>query len=271
LHRPSSTEAISELLPCCADPKFVAGGMTLLPAIKLGLIAPSDVIDVTRLPGFRGIAADGKRIRIGAATTHAAIVDDKILMRLAPAFCELAKMIGDRHVRNRGTIGGALVNNDPAADYPAAVLATDAEICTASRRIAASEFFLGMFETALRDGELVTAIEFTAPEAAVYEKFAHPASGFALAGVFVTRSSGKYRVGVTGASTGGVFRFGAAEEALNAGAAPEAIDGLSLGDVELFDDRYGSRAYRQHLVRVLTRRAVKRLPASSSPGASNVP
>jgi carbon-monoxide dehydrogenase medium subunit len=258
-HRTVSTDAMPALLASCAEPKFIAGGMTLLPAMKLGLIAPSDLIDVTRLRDLQGIKAAGRRLRIGAATTHSMVAESAELLPLCPALSRLARTIGDRHVRNRGTIGGSLANNDPAADYPAAILALDADVCTVSRTIAASAFFRGMFETSLEENELITTVEFTAPEAAAYEKFAHPASGFALAGVFVSRSAGNYRIAVTGASSGGVFRFVSGEELLNSGHPLEAINGLSLGEWELFDDRYGSRLYRENLVRVLLKRAVRRI------------
>jgi carbon-monoxide dehydrogenase medium subunit len=230
--------------------------MTLLPSMKLGLIAPSDLIDLTLLPAFAEISNEGRRLTLGAGATHAAVANDRRIRELCPAFGRLAGKIGDRHVRNRGTIGGSLANNDPAADYPAAILALDATIHTNRREIGASDFFRGIFETALEEHELITAIEFDAPEQAAYAKFPHPASAYALAGVFVCRGASYVRVGVTGAGSDGVFRLPELEAKLEAEFEASVVDTIDLSALDFFEDRHGSRAYRENLVRVTARRAI---------------
>ncbi|TCV68641.1 xanthine dehydrogenase family protein subunit M [Neorhizobium sp. S3-V5DH] len=254
-HRLLSHEARLDALKTCDDAKYISGGMTLLPSIKLGLTLPSDLLDVTALPGMNDITVEARRVRIGAAVTHARIADNAALQAICPAFCDLARQIGDRHVRNRGTIGGSLANNDPAADYPAALVALDSSIETESRTIAIEDFLLGMFETTLDEHELVTAITFDAPDTARYEKFPHPASGYAMAGVFLSRISGAYRAGVTGASGQGAFRCEDLERLLDAGSPMAEIASLRFDDLDIFEDRFGSRAYRENLIRVLARRA----------------
>jgi len=254
-HRLVSDEDRQAALQRCDDAKYISGGMTLLPSMKLGLTAPSDLLDVTGLPGMRDIAVEGRRVRIGAAVTHARIADNAALQAICPALCDLARQIGDRHVRNRGTIGGSVANNDPAADYPAALVALDAEIETETRTIAIRDFLLGMFETALDEHELVTAITFDAPDAARYEKFPHPASGYAMAGVFLARTGKSHRAAVAGASGRGAFRCEALEHLLDARAPMAEIANLRFDDLDIFDDRHGSRAYRENLIRVLAKRA----------------
>lgn len=254
-HRLASQEARLAALDTYEDAKYISGGMTLLPSMKLGLAAPSDLLDVTGLPGMRDFAVEGRRVRVGAAGTHAAVANNTALQGICPAFCDLARQIGDRHVRNRGTVGGAVANNDPGSDYPAALIALDARIETDARTIAAEDFLLGMFETALDEHELVTAITFDAPDVARYEKYPHPASGYAMAGVFLARSGGKHRAGITGASGQGAFRCGDLERLLDTGSPLAEIAGLRFDDLDIFDDRHGSRAYRENLIRVLAKRA----------------
>jgi carbon-monoxide dehydrogenase medium subunit len=261
LHRPSAIDLVSEMMASSSDPKFLAGGMTLLPSMKLGLISPSDLIDLTSLPGFGEISNEDRRVILGAGATHAAIANNRRIRELCPAFGQLAGKIGDRHVRNRGTLGGSLANNDPAADYPAAVLALDATIHTDMREIRAADFFRGIFETALKEHELITSIEFDAPERAAYAKFPHPASGYALAGVFVCRRASYVRVGVTGAGSEGVFRLPELEERLEAEFEASVVDTIDLSALSFFEDRYGSRAYRENLVRVMARRAIAEIVA----------
>ncbi|KQO83755.1 xanthine dehydrogenase family protein subunit M [Rhizobium sp. Leaf262] len=254
-HRLVSDEDRLSVLTTCDDPKYISGGMTLLPSMKLGLAMPSDLLDVTGLPGMADITGNGSRVRIGASVTHAQIAENRMLQSACPALCDLARQIGDRHVRNRGTIGGSVANNDPAADYPAALVALDAEIETDRRNIAVADFLLGMFETALDDHELVTAIAFDTPDAARYEKFPHPASGYAMAGVFLSRTGGAYRAGVTGASGQGAFRWHDLETLLDEGMPHAEISKLQFDDRDIFEDRHGSRAYRENLIRVLAIRA----------------
>jgi carbon-monoxide dehydrogenase medium subunit len=260
-HRLGSQQARLAALEACDDARYISGGMTLLPSMKLGLVAPSDLLDVTGLPGMRDITVEGRSVRVGAAVTHAAIADNAALNAVCPALCDLASQIGDRHVRNRGTIGGAVANNDPGADYPAALIALDARIETDVRTIAVEDFLVGMFETALHQHELVTAITFDAPDIARYEKFPHPASGYAMAGVFLARSNSHYRAGITGASGEGAFRCGDLERLLTTGAPLADIAELRFDDLDIFDDRHGSRAYRENLIRVLARRAAVHLKA----------
>lgn len=254
-HRLVSHAERRAVLQSCGDAKYISGGMTLLPSMKLGLTLPSDLLDVTGLPGMCDITIEGRRVRIGAAVTHARIAEDAALQAICPAFCDLACQIGDRHVRNRGTIGGSVANNDPAADYPAALIALDASIETETRSIAVKDFLLGMFETALDENELVTAITFDAPDTARYEKFPHPASGYAMAGVFLARTCNSHRAGVTGASGQGAFRCADLEQLLDTGAPTAEIANLRFDDLDIFEDRHGSRAYRENLIRVLAKRA----------------
>lgn len=255
-HRLVSHEERLAALKASDEAKYISGGMTLLPSMKLGLAMPSDLLDVTGLPGMTTMTVEGRRVRIGAAVTHARIADSQPLKAICPALCDLARQIGDRHVRNRGTLGGSVANNDPAADYPAALIALDAEIETERRKIAVSDFLLGMFETALDEHELVTAIAFDAPDNARYEKFPHPASGYAMAGVFLACTGGSYRAGITGVSGQGAFRSRDLENLLHRGATPAALANLSFDDLDIVEDRLGSRAYRENLVRVLAARAI---------------
>lgn len=238
-----------------ADDKFLAGGQSLLGAIKLGLAAPEGLVDVRRLSELQGIAVDGKTVRIGAATTHAAVAASTDVQRAIPALADLAGRIGDRQVRNAGTLGGSLANNDPAACYPAAVLGLGATVHTASRQIAADDFFQGLFTTALQEGELITAVSFPIPQAAAWQKFKQPASRFSLVGVFVARFDAGVRVAITGAGPG-VFRCAPLEQALSRDWSPATARAAKVDAEGLNNDLHGTAAYRAALIPELAARAV---------------
>ena len=256
LVRPASLAEAEAAAAGGGDVALLAGGHTLLPAIKSRLRAPDTLVDLSRLPGLDAIARDGDRLWIGALARHAQVADDAGVKAAIPALARLAAVIGDPQVRNRGTLGGSLANNDPAADYPAAVLALDAVIETSRGSHGADDFFQGMFTTALADGEIVTRVGFRIPERAAYAKFRNPASRYAMAGVFVARHGGGARVAVTGAGPG-VFRWAEAEAALAASFAPAAVAGLALDADGLNSDIHGSAEYRAHLVAVMLGRAVE--------------
>jgi carbon-monoxide dehydrogenase medium subunit len=228
----------------------------LLPALKQHLAAPSDLIDLSALPELRGIELAGRTLVIRAATTHAEVGESAIVRRHIPALAGLAGSIGDRHVRHRGTIGGSTANNDPAADYPSAVLGLAATVVTDRRRIAADDFFTGLYETARAPDEIVIRIEFPIPDTASYAKFRSPASRFSIVGVFVSRTGSLTRVAVTGAGANGVFRVTAFEQALNADFRHEAIADGQVDPDLLLSDISGTANYRANLISVLTRRAV---------------
>ncbi len=254
-HRPASAAEAESLAKKAGDARFLAGGMTLLPALKLRLAQVSDLIDLSRIPDLKGISVTGSEVRIGAMTAHAAVAASPELRKAIPALAVLAGSIGDPQVRNRGTIGGSLANSDPAADYPAAVLGLNATIHTSRRKIAADSFFKGLFETALEPGEVITAVSFPIPQGAAYAKFPHPASRYAVVGVFVARTSGGVRVGVTGAGPC-AFRATAFEAALAKNFSPDALKGLSIPATGLNSDIHAAADYRAHLIGVLARRAV---------------
>lgn len=254
-HAPTSLEAAVALLRDNEDSKLLAGGMTMLPTLKQRLAAPTDLIDLAQVPGLSGIAVENGELVIGAMTCHADVADSAEVRRRVPALAYLASLIADPAVRNRGTIGGSVSNADPAADYPAALLALAATVVTTTREIAADEFFTGLFETVLARDEIVTAVRFRLPERAAYQKFRHPASGYAVAGVMVAKFADGVRVGVTGAGPAG-FRVPAMEEALSRNFAPEAIEDIRVDPEELLGDVHCSAAYRAQLVNVLARRAV---------------
>lgn len=256
-HRASGIRQAGNMLAKLEDAKLLAGGQTLLPTMKQRLAAPSDVIDIRRLPELKGIAASGDALTIGAATTHAEVNASAEVARAIPALAYLAGLIGDPAVRHMGTIGGSLANNDPAADYPAAVLALDATIRTNARTIAAPDFFQGLFTTALGPGELIVSVSFPIPSKAGYAKFDNPASRYAMAGVFVARlGDGAVRAGVTGAHGDGVFRAHGIERALAASWSPEAVAGVTVSPEGMLSDIHGSAAYRANLVTVMAKRAV---------------
>ncbi|RZU02673.1 FAD binding domain-containing protein [Rivibacter subsaxonicus] len=238
-----------------ADSKFVAGGQSLLGAMKLGLAAPSALVDLGGIAELRGITVAGGTVTIGAMTTHAAVAASKEVAAAIPALAALAGNIGDRQVRNRGTIGGSLANNDPAACYPAAVLGLGATIHTDKRTIAADDFFKGLYETALADGELITKVSFPVPKKAAWQKFKQPASRFSIVGVFVSQGAGGVRVAVTGAGAG-VMRAKDIEAALTASWTPAAAAGVKVSSAGLNSDLHGSAEYRAALIPVLAGRAV---------------
>ena len=238
------------------DAKLIAGGQTLLQSIKLGLIAPSAVIDLGGIAELQGITVGGGKVTIGAGTTHAAVAASKEVRAAIPALADLAGHIGDRQVRNRGTIGGSLANNDPAACYPAAVLGLGATVHTNQRSIAADDFFLGVYSTALGEGEIITAVGFPIPEKAGWQKFKQPASRFAIVGVFVSKGPAGVRVAVTGAGAAGVFRAKALETRLAANWSAAALAGATVTADELNTDLHASAEYRAALIPVLTARAI---------------
>jgi len=254
-HRAASVADAAKLLKT-DDAKLLSGGMTLLPAMKIRLAAPSDLVDISRIEALKGIKVSGKTVTIGAATTHYEVSTSEKLAKACPALTHLASLIGDPAVRHKGTIGGSIANNDPAADYPAAMLALGATIVTNKREIAAEKFFKGLFETALKDGEIVTAVTFTAPAKAGYEKFRNPASRYALVGVFVARDKG-VAVAVTGAGDDGVFRARELEAALARNFDASALEGVTVPATSLMSDMHASADYRAHLIVVMAKRAVK--------------
>ncbi|EEX10996.1 carbon monoxide dehydrogenase, medium subunit [Ruegeria lacuscaerulensis ITI-1157] len=238
------------------DAQALGGGQTLIPTMKQRLASPATLVSLGGIPELKGVCVeDDGSIAIGAATTHATVareVADKY-----PALADLAGHIGDPAVRNRGTIGGSLANNDPAACYPAAVLGSGAAVVTNARQIPADDYFQGMFTTALEEGEIITSVRFPVPQAASYQKFLQPASRFALVGVFLARFADGVRVAVTGASEDGVFRWTEAEQALNKEFRPDALMDLRVNPMNMIGDLHGSKEYRAHLVGVMTRRAVQ--------------
>ena len=235
-HRPTSLRQAANLLAADGDAKILAGGHTLLPAMKLRLAAPSALIDLGRLKDLRGVESKGRSVVIGAMTPHAEVEASAAVRAAIPALAELAGIIGDPAVRARGTLGGSIANNDPAADYPAACLALGATIVTTRRKIPAEAFFTGLFETALEPGEIIAKVAFPTPQKAGYAKFRNPASRYALAGVFVAKRGADVRVAVTGAGAGGVFRARALEDALLTRFAPKSLDGIAVSPDGLTSD-----------------------------------
>lgn len=259
-HRPANVEAAIRLFENSDDPQFLSGGQTLLPTMKQRLAAPSDVIDIKQIEALGGIHISADAVTIGAAVTHASVAHSTEIRAAIPALADLASHIGDPHVRNMGTLGGSVANNDPAADYPSAVLALDATIHTNTRSLSAADFFTGMFETALNEGELITKISFKVPARAAYSKFANPASRYAMAGVFVAQhKDGAIRVAVTGAGSDGVFRHEELEAALADNWSPDAAASISVDEGSMLSDIHGSAAYRANLVKVMAKRALEAL------------
>lgn len=257
-HRPGTVRQAANLLIKNEDAKLIAGGHTLLPVMKQRLTAPSDVIDIAKIPGLIGIEASGDTLTIKAATTYYDILSNADVKRTIPAIAHLTSVLGDPAVRYRGTIGGSVATNDPAADYPAAVLALNATVKTNKREIPADQFFKGLFMTALEDNEIITAISFPVPEKAGYSKMRNPASRFALTGVFVAKlNSGEIRVAATGASQNGVMRVPVIEDALKANWSASALDGIKVSDDGLIEDIHGTSDYRANLIKVMAQRAVE--------------
>ncbi|MEM8631239.1 MAG: xanthine dehydrogenase family protein subunit M [Pseudomonadota bacterium] len=255
-HKASSAEDAAAKLGSAEDGMILAGGQTLLPTMKQRLAAPSDLVDLSGA-GLSGISVDGNTLTIGAMTTHAEVASSADVQRVIPSLACLAAGIGDPAVRNRGTIGGSVANNDPAADYPAAMLGLGATIVTNSREIVAEDFFTGMFSTDLEEGEVITSVKVTAPERSAYAKFPNPASRYAMAGVFVAKSAGGVRVAVTGAGDDGVFRHEGLETALASDFSAGAVDAVPVSADSMLHDIHGDGAYRAQLVKVMAKRAVE--------------
>ncbi|PWW03785.1 carbon-monoxide dehydrogenase medium subunit [Hoeflea marina] len=254
-HKPDSVSAAVALLAAHANAVPLAGGMTLVPTMKQRLAGPDHIVDLSGIAGLSGVSMDGGTLVIGASTRHADVASSELVLAKLPALARLAGRIGDQQVRHRGTIGGSIANNDPAADYPAAVLALGADIVTDRRSIRADDFFIDMFETALEPGEIVTSVRFPLPDAAAYCKFANPASRYALAGVFVAKTGDAVRVAVTGAASA-VFRAGDIETALSESFEPSALERISIDASGLMADIHADSEYRAQLVMVMARRAV---------------
>lgn len=255
--KPASVADAVSALKAADDGKLVAGGMTLIPTLKQRLASPSDLVDLGGIGELKGITASGDTVTIGAMTTHAAVAASADVKKAIPALAELAGNIGDPQVRHRGTIGGSVANNDPAADYPSACLALGATIHTNERSIAADDFFTGMFETALGENEIITKISFPKPAKAAYMKFPNPASRYAMVGVFVAQTKSGVRVAVTGAGQNGVFRVAEMEKALSANFSPAAIANVKVSPDNLNSDIHASAEYRAHLIGVMAKRAVE--------------
>jgi carbon-monoxide dehydrogenase medium subunit len=255
-HKPATVAEAASLAGKHADGKLLAGGMTLLPTMKQRLASPSDIIDLSKVGDMRGIEVKDGVVTIKALTRHVTVATSADVQKAIPALAELAGMIGDPAVRNRGTIGGSVANNDPAADYPSACLALGATIHTNKRSIPADDFFVGLFETALGEGEIITSISFPVPDKANYQKFRNPASRYAIVGVFVAKKGSDVRVAVTGAGDAGVFRQKDFEAALKANFSPAALDGKSQSADGLNSDIHADAEYRAHLIGVMAKRAV---------------
>jgi carbon-monoxide dehydrogenase medium subunit len=256
-HKPKTLEEARELFTGSESASFLSGGHTLLPAMKLRLASATDLIDLGGVSEMRGITGDRQLLSIGASTLHDEVGTSPIVRDLIPALAGCAGSIGDRHVRHRGTICGSVANNDPAADYPASLLALAATVVTDRRHILAEEFFTGLYETALQPGEIVLRVEFPVPSLASYAKFRSNASRYSVVGVFVARMASGVRVAVTGAGSSGVFRVGPFEAALNADYSPHALDNCEVDPSTLMEDANGTPQYRANLIKVMARRAVE--------------
>ncbi|ACC69288.1 xanthine dehydrogenase family protein subunit M [Paraburkholderia phymatum] len=254
--RAADPQSAVDGLAADSEAKFLAGGQSLLPTMRLRLAQPSKLIDITRIPQLKEIRVEPQKVTVGAAVCHADVANSADVQRVLPALAFLAAHIGDPQVRSLGTIGGSIANNDPAADYPAAVLGLDGTVVTDRRRLDAADFFVGMYETALQPDELIVAVEFLVPEKAAYEKFRNPASHFALTGVFVAKTASGVRVAITGAAPS-VFRATDMENALNADFTEAAARGVTIAPDDLNTDMHASADYRAHLIPVLTARAVR--------------
>jgi carbon-monoxide dehydrogenase medium subunit len=257
-HRPRSLAEAASLFSGTGDAAYLSGGHTLLPAMKARLAAPANLIDLRHVPELRGIEVTGEGVSIGGATTHSEVSQSREVKSAISTLAALAGSIGDAQVRHLGTIGGSVANNDPAADYPAAVLALAGTIHTDRRQIQADQYFTGLYTTALGEGEIVTRVTFRIPETSGYAKFRNPASRYPMAGVFVARhKDGTVRVAVTGAGNDGVFRWSEAERALSGDFTPEALRNLTVPVSGMMGDIHGSPEYRANLVAVMARRAIQ--------------
>jgi carbon-monoxide dehydrogenase medium subunit len=255
-HKPTSARQAATLIARKEDAKLLAGGHTLLPTMKQRLASPTALIDLGACADLKGITLKGRNLVIGAMTTHVEVAASPEVQAAIPALAFLAGHIGDPHVRHRGTIGGSVANNDPAADYPAALMALGATVVTNRRKLSAEEFFTGLYETALEEGEIVTRVSFPLVSKAGYAKFRNPASRYAMVGVFVAKRGGEVRVAVTGAGEGGVFRWPEAEAALKVRFSPKSLEGFKHGVKGINGDIHADPEYRAHLIGVMTKQAV---------------
>ena len=255
-HQPKSLDDVASLLRASDDPLLMAGGQTMIPTLKQRLAAPSDVIDLADVPGLDGISATRTHLSVGAMARHATVATSPEVRAAIPALAALAGGIGDMHVRNRGTLGGSIANNDPAADYPAALLALNATVHTTTRQISAGDFFTSMFDTALDEDEIITSVDFPIPMHAAYMKFDHPASRYAVVGVFVAKTNDDVRVAITGAGDC-VYRDAQMEAALALDFSPSALDPLTISSDGLNTDLYAGPKYRASLIKVMATRAVE--------------
>ncbi len=251
----SSLDDAESTFASADDASYLAGGMTLIPTLKQRLAMPSDVIDLSGIDGLNSVSVDGGSVTVGAMTPHADVASSGDVQKTIPALAALAGHIGDPQVRNRGTLGGSIANNDPAADYPGAVVGLNATVHTTKREIAADDFFTGMFETALEPGELITKVVFPAPEKAAYRKFPNPASRYAIVGAFVAKTADGVRVAITGAGPT-VFRVTEMEDALAGSFSADAIADIKVPEDGLNADLHATAEYRAHLIGVMARRAV---------------
>jgi carbon-monoxide dehydrogenase medium subunit len=254
--KPNSVRQAANMLAKDGDAKILAGGHSLLPVMKLRLAKPSQLLDINQIEGMNTIELKGRSVVIGATARHVEVANSQVVKDALPVLAALAGEIGDPAVRHRGTIGGSLANDDPNADYPAAVLGLGATVITNKRRIAADDFFKGMFETALEPDEIITKVQFPIVKKAAYQKFRHPASGFALVGVMVSKRGSDIRVAVTGAGANGVFRVKSFEEALKKRFAAKSIEGMTVPATGMNSDIHGSAEYRAHLIGDMARRAL---------------
>ena len=259
-HRPESLDTATELFSSSEDGMYLAGGQTLIPTLKQRLAAPTDVIDLGAIAELTGISITPGQVSIGAFTRHSAVADSPDIQAALPVLARLAGLIGDGQVRNRGTLGGSVANSDPAADYPAAVIALGATVHTARRSIHADDYFQDLFETALDPGEILTRIDFPCPTRAAYQKFPNPASRYATVGVLVADFAGDIRVGVTGAGPC-AFRASALEDVLRDDLSVAAVESVEVPDAGFNSDLHASAEYRANLVKVMTKRAVAQLLA----------
>ena len=254
--RPTSVHEAVDTLRTAHEPRLIAGGMTLLPAMKARLSAPGTLIDLSAVGDLRGIETEKDILRMGAMTRHCDVASSETVLKMIPGLSILAGGIADWQVRYRGTIGGSLSNSDPAADYPAAMFALSATMITDRRKIRAIDFFQGLFSTALEDDEVLCKIELSIPQKSAYVKIRHPASGYAMTGVFAAQHTSGYKVAVTGAAAD-YFHYTALEAVLDAGASLDACRAIDPPDQDYMDDIHASAAYRKNLVRVASLRAVE--------------
>ena len=259
-HKPSELSEAVALFKESDDPMYLSGGMTLIPTMKQRLAAPTDLIDLSGIENMTGISVDDGQVSVGAFTRHNAVATSSEIQSTLPVLANLASLIGDNQVRNRGTLGGSVANSDPAADYPAAVVGLGATVHTQERSIAGDDFFQDLFETALQPAEIITRIDFPVPTRAAYEKFPNPASRYAVVGVLVADFDGVIRVGVTGAGPC-AFRATGIEEVLSATLEPAAIDAVEVPDAGFNSDLHASAEYRAHLVKVMAKRALVKMLA----------